>query len=175
MENITPIIGEVMRGIMIPGETRTTHLLLEVITTEKSHNHRILDHKGEEMGLMDHGQVLLVLVRAGGDLLHSFRARMEENILGALERLLFVGILNLLIQDKSRTHRILVVVRVTVVLPKQSNAYDVGGPIMQVFVKNMIGGKDLRATNVAGCMILGYTGGVPSHLDQGTLILDNEK
>ena len=164
-----------MRGIMIPGGTRTTHLQLEVITTGKSHNHRILDHRGEEMGLMDHGQVLLVMVRAGGGLLHSLEARMVENILGALEKLLFAGIQNLLVQDKNRTHRILVVVRVTVVLTNQSNAYDVEGPIMQVFVKNMIGGKDLRATNVAGCMILGYIGGVPPHLLRGTLILDNEE
>ena len=149
MELITPIIGEIMRGIMIPGGTRTTHLQLEVITTGKSHNHRILDHRGEEMGILDHGQVLLVMVRAGGGLLHSLEARMVENILGALEKLLFAGIQNLLVQDKNRTHRILVVVRVTVVLTKQSNAYDVGGPIIAVFVKNMNGGKDHRATNAA--------------------------
>ena len=149
MENITPIIGEIMRGIMIPGGTRTTHLQLEVITTGKSHNHRILDHRGEEMGLMDHGQVLLVMVRTGGGLLHSLEAQMVENILGALEKLLFAGIQNLLVQDKNRTHRILVVVRVTVVLTKQSNVCDVGEPIIAVFVKNMNGGKDHRATNAA--------------------------
>ena len=149
MEFITPIIGEIMRGIMIPGGTRTTHLQLEVITTGKSHNHRILDHRGEEMGILDHGQVLLVMVRAGGGLLHSLEARMVENILGALEKLLFAGIQNLLVQDKNRTHRILVVVRVTVVLTKQSNVCDVGGPIIAVFVKNMNGGKDHRATNAA--------------------------
>ena len=134
---------------MIPGGTRTTHLQLEVITTGKSHNHRILDHRGEEMGLMDHGQVLLVLVRAGGGLLHSLEARMVENILGALEKLLFAGILNLLVQDKNRTRRILVVVRVTVVPTRQSNVCDVGEPIIAVFVKNMNGGKDHRATNAA--------------------------
>ena len=138
-----------MRGIMIPGGTRTTHLQLEVITTGKSHNHRILDHRGEEMGILDHGQVLLVMVRAGGGLLHSLEARMVENILGALEKLLFAGIQNLLVQDKNRTHRILVVVQVTVVLTKQSNVCDVGGPIIAVFVKNMNGGKDHRATNAA--------------------------
>ena len=134
---------------MIPGGTRTTHLQLEVITTGKSHNHRILDHRGEEMGILDHGQVLLVMVRAGGGLLHSLEARMVENILGALEKLLFAGIQNLLVQDKNRTHRILVVVQVTVVLTKQSNVCDVGGPIIAVFVKNMNGGKDHRATNAA--------------------------
>ena len=134
---------------MIPGGTLTTHLQLEVITTGKSQNHRILDHRGEEMGLMDHGQVLLVMVRAGGGLLHSFKARMVENILGAREKLLFAGIQNLLVQDKNRTHRIPVVVQVTVVLTKQSNVCDAGEPIIAVFVKNTNGGKDRRATNAA--------------------------
>ena len=149
MEIITPVIGEIIRGIMIPGGTLTTHPQLEVITTGKSHNHRILDHRGEEMGLMDHGQVLLVLVRAGGGLLHSFKARMVKDILGALEKLLFAGIQNLLIQDKNRTHRIPVVVQVTVVLTKQSNVCDAGEPIIAVFVKNTNGGKARRATNAA--------------------------
>ena len=98
---------------------------------------------------MDHGQVLLVLVRPGGGLLHSFKARMVKDIHGAQEKLLFAGIQNLLIQDKNRTHRIPVVVQVTVVLTKQSNVCDAGEPIIAVFVKNTNGGKARRATNAA--------------------------
>ena len=105
---ITPVIGE-MRDLMITGETLIIHPLLDVITTEKGRNHRILDQMGEEMVLLDHmgeemvltdqGQVLLVLVQAGEGLHHFFKARMVVDIHGVQEKVLFAGIQNLLIRD----------------------------------------------------------------------------
>ena len=72
---LAPVVMGMSDLIMVSKETLTTHHLVDVITTEGSRSHPILDHMGEEMVLLVPGQVPLVLVQAGDDLSHHFKAQ----------------------------------------------------------------------------------------------------
>ena len=131
------------KGILI------THHLGGVLIIGGSLNHLILDNMGEEVVIMIPDQVPLVLVQAE-DLSHHFEAQMVIAMCGLLEGILFADILNLLTRDNDLTRRTTVVVKARIILlTLHQNVCDVGEPIIAVFVKNMNGGKDHRATNAA--------------------------
>ena len=171
------IIKKVIMGIqdlvMVSKETLITHHLGGVIITEGSLKHPILNNMGEEMAILIPDQVPLVLVQAGDDLSHHFKAQMVVNMYGLQEEILFADIQNLLTRDNSLTRNTTVVVKTrTILLTLQPNVCAVGEPMVGVFVQNTHGGKVPRANSVGSCMILDCTEHVAPPLPQKFLSLD---
>ena len=180
---LAPVIMGIQDLVMVSKETLITHHLGDVITTEGSLSHPILNHMGEEMVLMDNmgeemvllvpGQVPLVLVQAGDDLSHHFKAQMVVDMYGLQEELLFAGIQNLLTRDNSLTRKTTVVVKTrTILLTLHPNVCAVGEPMVAVFVRNIHGGKVPRANSVGSCMKLDCTEHAAPPLPRRFLSLD---
>ena len=155
---LAPVIMGIQELIMVSKETLITHHLGGMIITEGSLSHPILNNMGEEMVKLVPDQVPLVLLQAGDDLSHQFKAQMVVDMYGLQEELLFADIQNLLTRDNSLTRKITVVVKTrTILLTLHPNVCAVGEPMVAVFVRNIHGGKVPRANSVGSCMKLGCT------------------
>ena len=167
------VIMGILNLIMVSKETLITHHLGDVITTEGSLSHPILNNMGEEMVILVPDQVPLVLVQAGDDLSHHFKAQMVVNMYGLQEELLFADIQNLLTRDNSLTRKTTVVVKTrTILLTLHPNVCAVGEPMVAVFVQNIHGGKVPRANSVGSCMKLDCTEHAAPPLPRRFLSLD---
>ena len=167
------VIMGILNLIMVSKETLITHHLGGVIITEGSLKHPILNNMGEEMVILIPDQVPLVLVQAGDDLSHHFKAQTVIDMYDLREELLFADIQNLLTRDNSLTHKTTEVVKqMTVLLTPQPNVCAVGDPIVAVFVRNIHGGKVLRASSVGSCMTLDCIEHAAPPLPRGFLSLD---
>ena len=92
---LAPVIMGIQDLIMVSKETLITHHLGGVIITEGSLSHPILNNMGEEMVILIPDQVPLVLIQAGDDLSHHFKAQMVVTMYGLQEEILFADIQNL--------------------------------------------------------------------------------
>ena len=170
---LAPVIMGIQDLIMVSKESLITHHLGGVIITEGSLSHPILNNMGEEMVILVPDQVPLVLVQAGDDLSHHFKAQMVVNMYGLQEELLFADIQNLLTRDNSLTRKTTVVVKTrTILLTLHPNVCAVGEPMVAVFVRNIHGGKVPRANSVGSCMKLDCTEHAAPPLPRRFLSLD---
>ena len=170
---LAPVIMGIQDLIMVSKETLITHHLGGVIITEGSLSHPILNNMGEEMVILIPDQVPLVLVQAGDDLSHHFKAQMVVNMYGLQEEILFADIQNLLTRDNSLTRKTTVVVKTrTILLTLHPNVCAVGEPMVAVFVQNTHGGKVPRANSVGSCMKLDCTEHAAPPLPRKFLSLD---
>ena len=170
---LAPVIMGIQDLIMVSKETLITHHLGGVIITEGSLSHPILNNMGEEMVILIPDQVPLVLVQAGDDLSHHFKAQMVVNMYGLQEEILFADIQNLLTRGNSLTRKTTVVVKTrTILLTLHPNVCAVGEPMVAVFVRNIHGGKVLRASSVGSCMTLDCIEHAAPPLPRGFLSLD---
>ena len=170
---LAPVIMGIQDQIMVSKETLITHHLGGVIITEGSLSHPILNNMGEEMVILIPDQVPLVLVQAGDDLSHHFKAQMVVNMYGLQEEILFADIQNLLTRDNSLTRKTTVVVKTrTILLTLHPNVCAVGEPMVAVFVQNTHGGKVPRANSVGSCMKLDCTEHAAPPLPRKFLSLD---
>ena len=170
---LAPVIMGIQDLIMVSKETLITHHLGGVIITEGSLSHPILNNMGEEMVILIPDQVPLVLVQAGDDLSHRFKAQMVVNMYGLQEEILFADIQNLLTRDNSLTRKTTVVVKTrTILLTLHPNVCAVGEPMVAVFVQNTHGGKVPRANSVGSCMKLDCTEHAAPPLPRKFLSLD---
>ena len=170
---LAPVIMGIQDLVMVSKETLITHHLGGVIITEGSLSHPILNNMGEEMVILIPDQVPLVLVQAGDDLSHHFKAQMVVDMYGLQEELLFAGIQNLLTRDNSLTRKTTVVVKTrTILLTLHPNVCAVGEPMVAVFVQNTHGGKVPRANSVGSCMKLDCIEHAAPPLPRGFLSLD---
>ena len=170
---LAPVIMGIQDLVMVSKETLITHHLGGVITTEGSLSHPILNNMGEEMVILVPDQVPLVLVQAGDDLSHHFKAQMVVDMYGLQEELLFADIQNLLTRDNSLTRKTTVVVKTrTILLTLHPNVCAVGEPMVAVFVRNIHGGKVPRANSVGSCMKLDCTEHAAPPLPRRFLSLD---
>ena len=170
---LAPVIMGIQDLIMVSKETLITHHLGGVIITEGSLSHPILNNMGEEMVILIPDQVPLVLVQAGDDLSHHFKAQMVVDMYGLQEELLFADIQNLLTRDNSLTRKTTVVVKTrTILLTLHPNVCAVGEPMVAVFVRNIHGGKVPRANSVGSCMKLDCTEHAAPPLPRRFLSLD---
>ena len=170
---LAPVIMGIQDLIMVSKETLITHHLGGVIITEGSLSHPILNNMGEEMVILVPDQVPLVLVQAGDDLSHHFKAQMVVDMYGLQEELLFADIQNLLTRDNSLTRKTTVVVKTrTILLTLHPNVCAVGEPMVAVFVRNIHGGKVPRANSVGSCMKLDCTEHAAPPLPRKLLSLD---
>ena len=170
---LAPVIMGIQDLIMVSKESLITHHLGGVIITEGSLSHPILNNMGEEMAILIPDQVPLVLVQAGDDLSHHFKAQMVVNMYGLQEEILFADIQNLLTRDNSLTRKTTVVVKTrTILLTLHPNVCAVGEPMVAVFVRNIHGGKVPRANSVGSCMKLDCTEHAAPPLPRKFLSLD---
>ena len=170
---LAPVIMGIQDLIMVSKETLITHHLGGVIITEGSLSHPILNNMGEEMVILIPDQVPLVLVQAGDDLSHHFKAQMVVTMYGLQEEILFADIQNLLTRDNSLTRKTTVVVKTrTILLTLHPNVCAVGEPMVAVFVQNTHGGKVPRANSVGSCMKLDCTEHAAPPLPRKFLSLD---
>ena len=170
---LAPVIMGIQDLIMVSKETLITHHLGGVIITEGSLSHPILNNMGEEMVILIPDQVPLVLVQAGDDLSHHFKAQMVVNMYGLQEEILFADIQNLLTRDNSLTRKTTVVVKTrTILLTLHPNVCAVGEPMVAVFVQITHGGKVPRANSVGSCMKLDCTEHAAPPLPRKFLSLD---
>ena len=170
---LAPVIMGIQDLIMVSKETLITHHLGGVIITEGSLSHPILNNMGEEMVILIPDQVPLVLVQAGDDLSHHFKAQMVVTMYGLLEEILFADIQNLLTRDNSLTRKTTVVVKTrTILLTLHPNVCAVGEPMVAVFVQITHGGKVPRANSVGSCMKLDCTEHAAPPLPRKFLSLD---
>ena len=170
---LAPVIMGIQDLIMVSKGTLITHHLGGVIITEGSLSHPILDNMGEEMVILIPDQVPLVLVQAGDDLSHHFKAQMVVNMYGLQEEILFADIQNLLTRDNSLTRKTTVVVKTrTILLTLHPNVCAVGEPMVAVFVQITHGGKVPRANSVGSCMKLDCTEHAAPPLPRKFLSLD---
>ena len=170
---LAPVIMGIQDLIMVSKETLITHHLGGMIITEGSLSHPILNNMGEEMVILIPDQVPLVLVQAGDDLSHRFKAQMVVNMYGLQEEILFADIQNLLTRDNSLTRKTTVVVKTrTILLTLHPNVCAVGEPMVAVFVQITHGGKVPRANSVGSCMKLDCTEHAAPPLPRKFLSLD---
>ena len=156
--------------------TLITHHLGGVLIIGGSLSHPILDNMGEEVVIIIPDQVPLVLVQAGDDLSHHFKAQMVVTMYGLLEEILFADIRNLLTRDNNLTRKTTVVVKTRIILlTLHPNVCDVGEPIIAVFVQNTHGGMVPRANSVDSCMKLDCTEHAAPPLPRKLLSLDIAK
>ena len=170
---LAPVIMGIQDLIMVSKETLITHHLGGVIITEGSLSHPILNNMGEEMVILIPDQVPLVLVQAGDDLSHHFKAQMVVNMYGLQAEILLADIQNLLTRDNSLTRKTTVVVKTrTILLTLHPNVCAVGEPMVAVFVQNTHGGMVPRANSVDSCMKLDCTEHAAPPLPRKFLSLD---